>query len=118
MQTVHLNIAWLPSDSKIYLAKRAAAKAQRLFISDSDLARTAEVTHRTIRCLVSKPDEHCGKLGMSAKPTTFIRDLARVSQACHGALLRRSASIAGGSAIRSRATKRVTFEIHCYEQAY
>jgi hypothetical protein len=29
VQTVHLNIAWLPSDSKIYLAKRAAAKAQR-----------------------------------------------------------------------------------------
>ena len=26
MQTAHLNIAWLPSDSKIYLAKRAAAK--------------------------------------------------------------------------------------------
>jgi hypothetical protein len=51
------------SHPKIYLAKRAAAKAQRLFIlSDSDLARTAEVTHRTIRCLVSKPDEHCGNL--------------------------------------------------------
>ena len=31
VQTVHLNIAWLPLDSKIYLAKRAAAKAQRLF---------------------------------------------------------------------------------------
>jgi hypothetical protein len=30
VQIVHLNIAWLPSDSKIYLAKRAAAKAQRL----------------------------------------------------------------------------------------
>ena len=29
---------------------------------------------------------------------TFIRDLARVSQARRGALLRRSASIAGGSA--------------------
>ena len=29
---VHLNIAWLPSDYKIYVAKRAAAKAQRLFI--------------------------------------------------------------------------------------
>jgi hypothetical protein len=51
------------------------------YLSDSNLARTAEVTDRTIRCLVSKPDEHCGKLGMSAKPTTFIRDLARVSQA-------------------------------------
>ena len=50
VQTVHLNIAWLPSDSKIYLAKRAAAK------------RTAQVTHRTIRSLVSKPDEHCGNL--------------------------------------------------------
>jgi hypothetical protein len=30
VQTVHLNIGWLPSDSKFYLAKRAAAKAQRL----------------------------------------------------------------------------------------
>jgi hypothetical protein len=94
VQTVHLNIGWLPSDSKIYLAKRAAAK------------RTAEVTHRAIRCLVSKPDEHCGNLECPRKPTTFIRDLARVSQARHGALLRRSASIAGGSEIRSRASKR------------
>jgi hypothetical protein len=43
VQTVHLNIAWLSSDSKIYLAKRVAAK------------RTAQVTHRTIRSLVSNP---------------------------------------------------------------
>ena len=85
MQTVHLNIAWLPSDSKIYLAKRAAAK------------RTAQVTHRTIRSLVSKPDEHCGNLKCPRKPTNLY-DLARVSQARRGALLRRSASIAGGSA--------------------
>ena len=66
MQTVHLNIAWLSSDSKIYLAKRAAAK------------RTAQVTHRTIRSLVSKPDEHCGNLECPRKPTTSIlRALAR-----------------------------------------
>jgi hypothetical protein len=76
VQTVHLNIAWLSSDSKIYLAKRVAAK------------RTAQVTHRTIRSSVSKPDEHCGNLECPRKPTTFIRDLARVSQARHGALLR------------------------------
>ena len=30
VQTVDLNIGWLPSDSKFYLAKRAAAQAQRL----------------------------------------------------------------------------------------
>ena len=59
VQTVHLNIAWLPSDSKIYLAKRAAAK------------RTAQVTHRTIRSLVSKPDEHCGNLEFPRKPTNL-----------------------------------------------
>ena len=59
MQTVHLNIAWLSSDSKIYLAKRVAAK------------RTAQVTHRTIRSLVSKPDEHCGNLECPRKPTNL-----------------------------------------------
>jgi len=37
------------------------------YLSNSDLARTAEVTHHTIRCLVSKPNEHCGNIGMSAK---------------------------------------------------
>ncbi len=52
------------------------------------------------------------------KPTALIRDLARVSQSRHGALLRRLASIAGGSAIRSRASKRVTLEKLCYERAY
>src|SRR6516165_2320879 len=64
---VHLNIAWLPSDSKIYLAKRAAGKRSAYL---SKLTRTAEVRHRTIRCLVSKPDEHCGNLECPRKPTT------------------------------------------------
>ena len=42
----HLNIAWLPSDSKIYLAKRAAAKAQRLFIKLRSYAhRGSEASH-------------------------------------------------------------------------
>src|SRR6516165_7779693 len=41
----HLNIAWLPSDSKIYLAKRAAAKAQRLFIKLRSYAHCGQNWH-------------------------------------------------------------------------
>ena len=47
------------------------------YLSNSDLTRTAEVRHRTIRYLVSKPDEHCGNLECPRKPTTSIRALAR-----------------------------------------
>src|SRR6202171_4122343 len=101
MQNVPLNIACLLSDSKIYLAKRAGANAQRLFIKlrscahcGSDASQDPLFSLQTQRTL--------WKLGMSAKTETCIRDLARESQARHGALLKRSASIAGGSAIRSR----------------
>ena len=94
--------------------KRAAAKAQRLFIRLRSCAHCgSDASHDPLFSLQTR--RTLWKLGMSAKPTTFIRDLARVSQARHGALLKRSASIAGGSAIRSRAS---SFEIHCYEQAY
>ena len=66
MQTVHLNIAWLPRTlrftwSNVLPLKRSA------YLSDSNLGRTAEVTRRMIRCLVSKPDETLWKLGRSAK---------------------------------------------------
>jgi len=45
------------------------------YLSNSDLARTAEVTHRTIRCLVSKPTNMVETWNVR-ETTTFIRDLA------------------------------------------
>ena len=117
MQTVHLNIGWLPSGSKFYLAKRAAAKAQRLVIRLRSCAHCGSDAHRTIRCLVSKSDEHCGNLEMSAKPTSFIRDLAEY--VTRGVLLFEAISI---DCRRERATllsrKVIGSPKHCYEQAY
>jgi hypothetical protein len=72
----HRLVAWLPSDSKICLANVLPLK-RSAYLSNSDLMRTAEVRHRTIRYLVSKPDEHCGNLECPRKPTTSIRALAR-----------------------------------------
>ena len=117
MQTVHLNIAWLPADSKIYLVKRAAAKAQRLFIRLQSWAHCgSDASHDPLFSLQTRRNiVETWKVRENQQPLFAIWP---VRHARHSALLRRSASIAGGSAIRSRASKRVTFEIHCYEQAY
>ncbi len=69
-----MNIGWSPSDSKIYLENALPLK-RSAYLSDSDLARTAEVTHRTIRCLVSKPTNIVGTLDVR-ETDNLIRDLA------------------------------------------
>ena len=55
MQTVHLNIAWLSSDSKIYLAKRAHC--------------ASDASHDTLFSLQTR--RTLWKLGMSAKTEGF-----------------------------------------------
>jgi hypothetical protein len=70
-----LNIGWSPSDSKIYLENALSLK-RSAYLSDSDLARTAEVTHRTIRCLVSKPMNIVEALNV-VETDNLIRDLAQ-----------------------------------------
>ena len=117
MQTVHLNIAWLPRTlrftwSNVLPLKRSA------YLSDSNLGRTAEsdASHDPLFILQTRRNiVETWKVRENRQPLFAILP---VRHARHSALLRRSASIAGGSAIRSRASKRVTFEIHCYEQAY
>jgi hypothetical protein len=59
-------------------------ETQRL-LSDSDLARTAEVTDRTIRCLVSKPTKIVETWNVR-ETDNLIRDLAEYVKARHGAL--------------------------------
>ena len=49
IQCIHLNIGWLPSDSKFYLAKRAAAKAQRLLNTFQELAAQHAERDRVVR---------------------------------------------------------------------
>jgi len=116
VQTVHLNIAWLPADSKIYLVKRAAAKAQRLFIRLQSWAHCgSDASHDPLFSLQTR--RTLWKLGMSAKPTSFIRDLAEY--VTRGVLLFEAISI---DCRRERATllsrKVIGSPKHCYEQAY
>jgi hypothetical protein len=70
-----LNIGWSPSGSKIYLENALPLK-RSAYLSGSDLARTAEVAHRTIRCLVSKPMNIVETLNVR-KSDNLIRDLAQ-----------------------------------------
>ena len=72
------------------------------------------MTHRTIRCLVSKPTNMVETWNVR-ETTTFIRDLAEY--VTRGMLLFEAiASMPAGVRPCSHASKRV--EKHCYEQAY
>jgi len=51
------------------------SRKRSAYLSDFDLARTAEVTHRTIRCLVSKPMNIVEAWNV-AETDNLIRDLA------------------------------------------
>jgi hypothetical protein len=81
VQTVHLNIGWLPSDSKFYLAKRAAAKAQRLVIRLRSCAHCGSDAHRAIRCFCTPP-ALTRSLSTLPKGNTWVTMHCRMLSSC------------------------------------